>query len=148
MTALAQRQPSSLANAIYQLLNPIPFGFFVAALIFDVVYSQTAEMMWSKGAAWLITLGLFFAIIPRLINLVHVWIPRGRKVAAAERLDFALSLVGIVAAIFNAFIHSRDAYAVVPSGMILSAVTVAFLALSIVVASTFYAPKGDGYVQA
>lgn len=146
MIAPAQRQRSSLANCIYQLFNPIPFGFFVAALIFDVVYFQTAEMMWSKGAAWLITIGLFFAIIPRLINLVSVWIPRGRNVLGAEKIDFGLNLIGILAAIVNAFVHSRDAYAVMPSGMILSVVTVACIAVSIVVASTFYAPKRGEYV--
>ncbi len=146
MTAFARRQQSSVANSIYQLFNPIPFGFFVAALIFDVVYFQTAEMMWSKSAAWLITLGLFFAIIPRLINLVHVWIPRGRSVLAAERVDFGLNFIGIVAAILNAFIHSRDAYAVMPSGLILSAITVVCIALSIVIASTFYAPTRGNHV--
>ena len=139
MTAPTQRRQSSLANGIYQLFNPIPFGFFVAALIFDVVYFQTAEMMWSKSAAWLITIGLFFAIIPRLINLVHVWIPRGRVVLPAEKLDFGLNFIGIVAAIINAFIHSRDAYAVMPSGLILSVVTVACFAVAAIVASTFYA---------
>ncbi|MGH8810834.1 MAG: DUF2231 domain-containing protein [Advenella sp.] len=146
MTAPTQRLQSSLANSIYQLFNPIPFGFFVAALIFDVVYFQTAEMMWSKSAAWLITLGLFFAIIPRLINLVHVWIPRGRSVLAAEKIDFGLNFIGIVAAIANAFIHSRDAYAVMPSGMILSAVTVACIALALIIASTFYAPRRANHV--
>ncbi len=146
MTAPTQRLQSSLANSIYQLFNPIPFGFFVAALIFDVVYFQTAEMMWSKSAAWLITIGLFFAIIPRLINLVHVWIPRGRPVLAAEKIDFGLNFIGIVAAIANAFIHSRDAYAVMPSGMILSAVTVACIALSLIIASTFYAPRRANHV--
>ncbi|WP_193089374.1 DUF2231 domain-containing protein [Advenella sp. FME57] len=139
MTAPTQRRQSSLANCIYQLFNPIPFGFFVAALIFDVVYFQTAQMMWSKSAAWLITIGLFFAIIPRLINLVHVWIPRGRVVLPAEKLDFGLNFIGIVAAIFNAFIHSRDAYAVMPSGLILSVVTVACFAVAAIIASTFYA---------
>jgi len=146
MTAPTQRLQSSLANSIYQLFNPIPFGFFVAALIFDVVYYQTAEMMWSKSAAWLITIGLFFAIIPRLINLVHVWIPRGRSVLAAEKIDFGLNFIGIVAAIANAFIHSRDAYAVMPSGMILSAITVACIALSLLIASTFYAPRRANHV--
>ncbi|HLU02205.1 MAG TPA: DUF2231 domain-containing protein [Advenella sp.] len=146
MTAPAQRLQSSLANCIYQLFNPIPFGFFVAALIFDVVYYQTAQMMWSKGAAWLITIGLFFAIIPRLINLVHVWIPRGRVVLAAEKLDFALNFIGIVAAIANAFIHSRDAYAVVPAGMVLSVITVACIALALIIASTFYAPRRANHV--
>jgi len=146
MTAPTQRLQSSLANSIYQLFNPIPFGFFVAALIFDVVYYQTAEMMWSKSAAWLITIGLFFAIIPRLINLVHVWIPRGRSVLAAEKIDFGLNFIGIVAAIADAFIHSRDAYAVMPSGMILSAITVACIALSLLIASTFYAPRRANHV--
>lgn len=139
MTAPASRQQSSLANSIYQLFNPIPFGFFVAALIFDVVYFQTAEMMWSKSAAWLITIGLFFAIIPRLINLVHVWIPRGRVVLPAEKIDFGFNFIGILAAILNAFVHSRDAYAVMPSGLILSVVTVACIAVSAIIASTFYA---------
>lgn len=146
MTVLVELRPSSVANSIYQLLNPIPFGFFVAALIFDAVYFQTAEMMWSKGAAWLITLGLFIAIIPRLINLVHVWIPRGRYVLPAERVDFGLNLIGIVAAIFNAFIHSRDAYAVMPLGLILSVVTVVCIALGILVASTFYLPARRNHV--
>ncbi len=146
MTAPTQRPQSALANSIYQLLNPVPFGFFVAALIFDAVYFQTAEMMWSKSAAWLITLGLLFAIIPRIINLVHVWIPRGRLVLGAEKLDFVLNLVGIVAAILNAFVHSRDAYAVMPSGLILSVITVVCIALSLVIASTFYAPRRVNHV--
>lgn len=146
MTAHAQRLQSSLAHSIYQLFNPIPFGFFVAALIFDAVYYQTAEMMWSKSAAWLITLGLFFAIIPRLINLVHVWIPRGRAVLAAEKLDFGLNVIGIATAIINAFIHSRDAFAVMPAGLILSAVTVACMALSAIIASTFDAPRRADHV--
>lgn len=146
MTAPIQRPRSLLAHSIYQLFNPIPFGFFVAALIFDAVYFQTAEMMWSKSAAWLITIGLFFAIIPRLINLVQVWVPRGRKVAAAERVDFGLNFIGIVAAIFNAFIHSRDAYAVMPSGLILSVITVLCIGLSAVIASTLYTPRRESHV--
>lgn len=146
MTAPIQRPRSSLAHSIYQLLNPIPFGFFVAALIFDIVYFQTAEMMWSKSAAWLITIGLFFAIIPRLINLVQVWIPRGRVVLGAEKADFGLNFIGILAAILNAFIHSRDAYAVMPSGLILSVITVLCIALATVIASTFYAPRRQSHV--
>ena len=91
---------SVVANAIYGVLNPIPFGFFVAALIFDVIYAKTGEMLWMKGAAWLIAIGLVFAII---------------------------------VAVVNAFVHSRDAYSVIPAGAWLSALTVLLLAIAHIV---------------
>ena len=40
-----------------------------------------------------------------------------------------LKFAGIVLAIFNAFVHSRDAYAVMPAGLWLSIATVLLLAL-------------------
>ncbi|WP_407909123.1 DUF2231 domain-containing protein [Lysobacter claricitrinus] len=119
-------------NVIYGLLNPIPFGCFVAALIFDITYARSAEIMWTKAAAWLIVIGLFAAIIPRIVNLVQVWITSRRDVARAHRIDFWLNLFAIVAAIFNAFVHSRDAYAVVPAGQWLSALTVGLIAVGYV----------------
>jgi uncharacterized membrane protein len=124
---------SVVANAIYGVLNPIPFGFFVAALIFDVIYAKTGEMLWMKGAAWLIAIGLVFAIIPRLVNLVQVWITSRRSTVAAERLDFWLNLLAIVVAVVNAFVHSRDAYSVIPAGVWLSALTVLLLAVAHIV---------------
>jgi uncharacterized membrane protein len=124
---------SVVANAIYGVLNPIPFGFFVAALIFDVIYAKTGEMLWMKGAAWLIAIGLVFAIIPRLVNLVQVWITSRRSTVAAERLDFWLNLLAIIVAVVNAFVHSRDAYSVIPAGVWLSALTVLLLAVAHIV---------------
>ncbi len=40
------------------------------------------------------------------------------------------ALLAIVLAIINAFVHSRDAYAVVPQGLVLSAIVVALLSLA------------------
>lgn len=126
---------SAVANAVYGLLNPVPFGCFMAALIFDAVYVRTGELLWDKGAAWLITIGLFFAIIPRLINLVRVWVTFRRASLATDKLDFWLNLLGIFAAIMNAFVHSRDAYGVVPEGVLLSALTVLLLSIGNVLVS-------------
>jgi len=117
------------AFAVYGLLNPIPFGMFVAALIFDITYLRTGEVLWNKAAAWLIPLALIFAIIPRFINLGMVWANRRVIVSGVDKLDFWLNLVAVIVAIFNAFVHSRDAYASMPTGVWLSAVTVALLAL-------------------
>jgi uncharacterized membrane protein len=120
---------STIASALYGVFNPIPFGCFVAALIFDILYLRTAVMLWDKGAAWLIVIGLFSAIIPRLVSLARVWITSRHSALRADKIDFWLNLVAIVAAIFNAFVHSRDAYASMPTGAWLSALTVILLAI-------------------
>jgi len=118
---------SRLAYAVFALLNPIPFGLFVAVLIFDTIYVYNANVFWVKSAAWLNVIGLVFAIVPRLINLVHVWIP-ARRSSQVEKLNFWLNLVAIIAAIVNAFVHSRDAYGAMPEGIWLSTVTVILIA--------------------
>lgn len=143
MSSRTAPRRSVVANAIYGLLNPIPFGFFVAALIFDIIYARSAEVMWGKGAAWLIVFGLLFAVIPRLINLVQVWITGRRYSTSTDKLDFWLNLVAIVAAIFNAFVHSRDAYAVVPAGLWLSVCTVILLSIAHVVIAVQHSAAGD-----
>lgn len=138
MTPDIQKRSSSTAAVLFNLLNPIPFGFFVAALIFDAVYAKSTDVMWYKSAAWLITLGLFFAVIPRLINLAWVWFPGDRLSTARDKGAFFLYLLGVAAAIVNAFVHSRDAYAVIPEGLWLSILTVVLLVLANVILTLQY----------
>ncbi len=83
MNARPEFHRSILAESLYGLLNPIPFGCFVAALIFDILYAESAEILWDKGAAWLIVFGLLFALVPRLVNLTQVWITSRRTAARA-----------------------------------------------------------------
>lgn len=123
----------SLTAAVFDLLDPIPFGFFVAGLIFDAIYSKTGTILWVKGAAWLVSIGLLFAIVPQLINLGRVWFSKKRVRTVGLTTNFWLNVVGIVAAIFNAFVHSRDAYGVMPAGLWLSIVTVLALGIGRIV---------------
>ena len=129
MSLSPEPRRSVIAKSIYGLLNPIPFGCLVAALIFDFIYSKSAVMLWDKGAAWLIVFGLLFAVVPRLLNLTTVWITFRRSATRADKLDFWVNLFAIVLAIVNAFVHSRDAYAVVPTGLWLSTGTVILLSI-------------------
>lgn len=122
--------PSRVAIALYELLNPLPLGFFTAAWIFDILYLKSFQIMWTDAASWLIAIGLVLAIVPRLINLVQVWFTQRPLATAAVKIHFWLWLVAIVLAIFNAFVHSRDAYAVVPLGVILSTAVVALLLIA------------------
>lgn len=134
---------SIAAKVVYSLLNPIPFGFFVAALIFDVVYVNSGELMWNKSAAWLIAIGLLFAVIPRLINLVQVWVTSRRHALQSDKLDFWLNLLAIAAGTVNSFVHSRDAYGVVPAGLWLSVCTVTLICIGNVLVSSRGAQVGS-----
>jgi uncharacterized membrane protein len=146
MSLRPEPRRSIVAESIYGLLNPIPFGCFVAALIFDIIYSKTAVMLWDKGAAWLIVFGLLFAVVPRLVNLTQVWVTSRRTATRTDKLDFWLNLFAIVVAIVNAFVHSRDAYAVVPTGLWLSVCTVMLLSIGNIVIALERAARG-GYVN-
>jgi uncharacterized membrane protein len=146
MSLRPEPRRSIVAESIYGLLNPIPFGCFVAALIFDIIYSETAVMLWDKGAAWLIVFGLLFAVVPRLVNLTQVWVTSRRTATRTDKLDFWLNLFAIVVAIVNAFVHSRDAYAVMPTGLWLSVCAVILLSIGNIVVAVERAARG-GYVN-
>ena len=133
MNPTVQKRPSTAAAVVFDVLNPVPFGFFVAALIFDAVYANSPDVMWFKSAAWLIAIGLCFAVIPRFINLARVWFPGSRRRVSNDKAAFFLYLLGIAAAIVNAFVHSRDAHAILPEGLWLSVLTVVLVAASSVI---------------
>lgn len=121
---------SKFLMAIYYWLDSIPFGCFVAGLIFDIVYMNTAEVLWNKAAAWVIAIGLVIAIIPRLINLYLVWFPKGYARTKVSLIGFWFYGFGILAAILNSFVHSRDAYASVPDNVVLSVITVILVSIA------------------
>ena len=100
-------------------------------------------MLWMKSAAWLLVIGLLFAVIPRLINLVQVWITSRRFAKGTDRLDFWLNLLAIVTAIFNAFVHTRDAFEVVPASVWLSLCTVILLSIAHIVIAVQPAASKD-----
>ena len=143
MNTRATPRRSIVANALYGLLNPIPTGCFVGALIFDIIYARTAVILWVKGAAWLIVFGLLIAILPRLINLVQVWITSHRIATRSDKLDFWLNLAAIVVAIVDAFVHTRDAYAAIPAAIWLSACTVILLSIGHIVMAMQQSSPGD-----
>ena len=117
---------SAFAVALYTLFEPVPLGFFVAAWSFDIIYLNSYVVEWTHAASWLIAIGLVIAILPRLVALIGLFGGSRR----AEKVHFWLTLVAILLAIVNAFVHSRDAYAVVPSGVILSTLVVALMLIA------------------
>ena len=105
----------------------IPFGaaLLVAALVTDVLYVKTVSTQWETFSIWLITGGLIIAAISALALLVDIVSGATRRIAWRK---FGLFALAVVLSTVNAFVHSRDGYtAVVPSGIILSAIVTVLL---------------------
>jgi uncharacterized membrane protein len=132
---MPSQSPQSTARVgghpIHPMLVPIPIICFVGTLITDLVYWKTATIMWADMSAWLLTVGLVVSIFVVLAGLIDfLGDSRIRALRPAWIHAIGNGLV-IVLSIFNAFIHSRDAYtSVVPAGLILSAVVVLILVVT------------------
>jgi len=113
---------------IHTMLVPFPIACFVAALLTDLTYWGTAEMMWADFSAWLVSAGLILGVLAAIAGVVD-FIVRPAIRAQGSVWPHALgTLVVLVLAVLNSMVHSRDAWtSVVPLGLILSAATVAVI---------------------
>jgi uncharacterized membrane protein len=114
------------AQPIHPNLVPFSIACFAGAFVTDLVYWQTADVMWETFSDWLIVVGLImagFAVIAFAIDLVG-----GRRIgtpAWPQAVGYALA---ILLSLLNAFVHGRDGYtAVVPAGLTLSGLVVVIL---------------------
>lgn len=115
-------------HPIHPMLVPFPIASFVGALITDIAYWRTAEMMWSNFSAWLITAGLIFGVLAALAGLVDF---ASKRAIRAQRPAWPHVIGNVLAlglSFINILVHSRDAWtSVVPAGLILSALVVLIL---------------------
>jgi uncharacterized membrane protein len=93
---------------------------FLGALLSDIAYLNSYQIQWSNFAAWLIAGGLVFcglALLFALANLI-----RAERKSGRPTLYFVLLLVTWMLGLINAFEHAKDAWAVMPSGLVLSVI--------------------------
>ena len=122
-----------MAEAIHtrpRVLHPVQavllvsgFPLFLGGLLSDWAYSSTYQIQWTNFASWLIAGGLVFvglALLWALIDLLRKDVHRGRS----GWLHFALVAATFVVGFVNALVHAKDAWAAMPTGFILSAITV------------------------
>lgn len=90
---------------------------FLLTLIFDIAYAESANMMWESASVWLLTIGLITGGVFVVVGLIEAF-GFGRWPTMTLRIGYAIALI---LSLFNAFVHSRDAYtSVVPTGLALS----------------------------
>lgn len=122
---------SLFGHPIHATLVPIPIVCFIGTLLSDIAYAETANMQWSNFSAWMLTIGLLVSIVVVIAGLIDfLGEPRIRALGIAW-VHFLGNALVILLSIFNAFVHSRDAYtSVVPTGLVLSAIVVALLCVT------------------
>lgn len=109
-----------------------PLVCFVAAMITDIAYARTFDVSWKNFSDWLLAGGMIVGALAAIVGLIDLLRPRVR----ANRLIWPYAVtyaVAMIIALFDNFVHSRDAYGAMPAGLILSALTVLALAATAVI---------------
>lgn len=109
---------------IHAMLVPFPIACFTGALLTDIAYFNTAEIQWANFSAWLLAFGVFMGGIAALFGLIDLFRQKSPKPTIAWA-HMGGNIALLIFALINNFVHARDGWtSVVPTGIILSAVTV------------------------
>lgn len=107
-------------NPVHATLLAGSIPLFLGGLLSDITYFQTYEIQWTNFASWLIAGGLVFcgfAMVFALVNLVRAGHKKGRPL-----IYFLLLVATWVLGFFNSLVHAKDAWASMPSGLVLSVI--------------------------
>ena len=112
-------------HSVLRILASFPIACFTCALLTDIAYVQTTNVMWTDFSSWLLAAGMAGGVVAAIVGLVS-WLANRRNRAQRPGWTVMLgSLLVLVIAFFNNLVHSRDAWtSVMPTGLVLSAVTV------------------------
>ena len=128
-------------RSFYATLVPFPIACFIGTFLTDLAYVATNSVTWETFSVWLLTIGLVVAGLAAIAGIVDL--VRSRRVRGLGRpwMRVGGEFVAAGLSLINVFVHSRDGYtAVVPEGIILSALTVLVLIVTLVIgrpASTY-----------
>ena len=111
-------------HSVTRILASFPIACFTCALLTDLAYVQTTNIMWTDFSAWLLAAGMAGGVVAAIAGIVG-WLAHRRD--RAQQLGWPPvlgSLLVLVIAFLNNLVHSRDAWtSVMPTGLALSFVT-------------------------
>lgn len=120
MTASTHYPYRTTPSPVHATLLAGTVPLFLGALLSDIAYSRTYHIQWSNFASWLIAGALVFcglALLFAVVNLIRAHSKSGRPL-----IYLVLLLATWVVGFINALEHAKDAWAIMPMGLILSAV--------------------------
>lgn len=108
---------------IHPLHAVLPAGamaLFLGGLLSDIGYARTYQVQWANFAAWLIAGAMVFAGLALLWSVIALGGRWGRTRWAM--IGLVLLALTFVLGLINSFVHARDAWAMMPTGLVLSVV--------------------------
>ena len=122
MAAILPR-PSRGAAPLYAMFIAGMVPLFLGVLFSDWAYSSTYELQWKNFASWLLVGGLIlcgFALLWAFVDLA-----RAKNRSSGAILLNSLLLATWLLGFINALVHAKDAWASMPTALVLSIVVAA-----------------------
>ena len=92
----------------------------------DIAYADTADMQWANFSTWLLAAGLAIGGLAVVVGAAALLRDPVERRLPGAWVHTAGNIVVMLLALWNVLVHSRDAWtSVVPTGLVLSAVTLA-----------------------
>ena len=120
MTATMDPTHPRASGRWHAFLLAAALPLFLGAVLSGCAYWSSYEIQWSNFASWLMAGGLVFAGIALACALVDLF--RAERRGGRLLVYFVLLLLTFVVGFINALVHARDAFAVMPTGLVLSVV--------------------------
>lgn len=127
----AQFNPSRrLTHPVHIVLLVSTLPLFLGALLSDWAYSVSYQIQWINFAAWLIVGALLLlgaALVWTVVDSLRSDVAPGRGKWIFVGLVIATFVVGFI----NALVHAKDAWATMPSGLILSIIALILAVITV-----------------
>lgn len=120
MAHTIERRYSQVVYPLHAIFLAGTIPFFLGAALSDIAYARSFNIQWNNFASWLLVGGLVFAGIALVFAVVDLC--RARRRAAGIGWYALILLVTWVVGFLDALIHARDAWASMPTGLILSVI--------------------------
>lgn len=118
-------------HPLHSFLAAFPTACFTLTLLTDIAYWRSSNLMWKHFSEWLLLAGLIGGVLALAAGLIDYMMRRRMRVSASPWPYFVGSIAVLILAALNSFVHSGDGWtAVVPAGLIISAVTVIVMLVS------------------
>jgi glucose/arabinose dehydrogenase len=78
MATTYSRPLPSATHPLHVLLGAYPIACFSGAFVTDIIYMNTAVMMWANFSVWLITAGLIMGVAAAVVGIVEALVTKNR----------------------------------------------------------------------
>lgn len=120
MTTSAVRVRPAALHPLHALLLAGSLPLFIGGLLTDLAYYNSYHIQWSNFASWLIAGALVVSGLALLCALIGLC--RSDRRQGTGLIYFLVLLGGWILGFINALIHAKDAWAIMPTALVLSVI--------------------------